>query len=94
MAKVAAANIPDIAPTVDGTCASDPQLIPNAGANGTCWWTCGGCVRPTDISSCPQKDTWGVSYDDGPSDYTAKLLDFLNDEKLKATFFVVSRWLI
>lgn len=90
LAKVNAANIPNIPPTVDGTCDSDQARIPQAGANGTCWWTCGGCVRPTDISACPQKDVWGVSYDDGPSDYTAKLLNYMNIDNLKATFFVVS----
>lgn len=85
-----AANIPNDPVTKDGSCASDPELVPNAGPNGTCWWTCGGCTRPTDISTCPTKNTWGVSYDDGPSDYTPELLDELNNRKLHATFYVVS----
>ncbi|KAG8905066.1 chitin deacetylase [Tulasnella sp. 403] len=29
------------------------------------------------------------SYDDGPSDYTADLLNFMDDNKLKSTFFIV-----
>ena len=85
-----AANIPSDPQTQDGSCLSDPELVPNAGPNGTCWWTCGGCVRPSDVTICPTKNVWGVSYDDGPSDYTPKLLNYLNQQQLKATFFAVS----
>lgn len=86
---VQAANIPKNPQTKDGSCDSDPELVPNAGPNGTCWWTCGGCLRDTDISTCPTKLDWGVSYDDGPSDYTPQLINYLNDEQIKATFFTV-----
>lgn len=54
-----------------------------------CWWTCGGCTRPTDIVACPDKLDWGVSYDDGPSPYTPKLVSFLHDHNITATFYVV-----
>jgi hypothetical protein len=54
-----------------------------------CWWTCSGCSRPSDITTCPDKNTWGLTYDDGPSPYTTQLLDFLDANNLKATFFVV-----
>ena len=90
MDAMKAANIPNNPQTKDGSCASDPELVPNAGPNGTCWWTCGGCTRQTDVSVCPTKNVWGVSLDDGPGDYTPKLMNYLNDQKLKATFFVVS----
>lgn len=33
--------------------------------------------------------TWGVSFDDGPSPYTPALLRYLDEQRLKATFFVV-----
>lgn len=89
IAAVQAANIPNDPVTKDGSCASDPELVPNAGPNGTCWWTCGGCVRDTDISYCPTKFDWGVSYDDGPGDYTPDLINYLNEEEIKATFFTV-----
>jgi peptidoglycan/xylan/chitin deacetylase (PgdA/CDA1 family) len=46
-------------------------------------------VSSTDITTCPDKLTWGLTYDDGPSLYTPDLLDFLNDKNLKTTFFVV-----
>lgn len=83
---VKAANIPNNPITHDGDCASQPD----PSANGSCWWTCGGCTRATDVASCPDKNTWGVSYDDGPSDYTPKLLDYLHATNVTATFFVVS----
>lgn len=69
----------------------NPCTVNAASAADTsrCWWTCGGCTRDTDIVSCPDKLTWGVSFDDGPSDYTADLLNYMDDVKLKSTFFVV-----
>ncbi|KZP01608.1 carbohydrate esterase family 4 protein [Calocera viscosa TUFC12733] len=82
-------DIPDIRPTINGSCADDPAAAANATAAGNCWWTCGQCTRPDDLTICPDKYTWGVSYDDGPSPYTSKILEFLNEEDLKATFFVV-----
>lgn len=33
--------------------------------------------------------TWGLSYDDGPSPYTPLLLDYLDQQKITTTFFVV-----
>ena len=38
-------NIPDLAPTTDGTCSSDPALAADAANRG--WWTCGGYTRDT-----------------------------------------------
>ena len=84
-----------------GDCSTDPGSI----TDGRCWWTCGGCsessvqlvsasaslttARETDITECPDKLTWGLSHDDGPSPYTPVLLDYLNEVNLKTTFFVV-----
>ena len=52
-------------------------------------WPCFGCTRSTDITACPTKNTWGLTYDDGPGFYTPNLLDYLSQQSLKATFFVV-----
>jgi len=65
---------------VNQALASDPSR---------CWWTCGGCTRDTDVTTCPDKMTWGLTYDDGPAFYTPNLVEYLNDQKLKATFFVI-----
>ncbi|WVR09026.1 hypothetical protein IAU60_006086 [Kwoniella sp. DSM 27419] len=71
--------------TTTGDCATDPGAI----SDGRCWWTCGGCTRDTDITECPDKMTWGLSYDDGPSPFTPLLLDYLNEVNIKTTFFLV-----
>lgn len=89
--------IPDIAPTVLGGCGANPAAAANT---SNCWWTCGGCVRETDIDSCPTKFNWGLTYDDGPSANngsgpgartgpTTDLMQYLGQESLTATMFVV-----
>ena len=80
-------NIPDLKPTTDGSCVNDTAAAADAAKRG--WWTCGGYTRPTDIVACPDKLTWGVSFDDGPSPYTQTLLNYLGQKNLTATFFVV-----
>ncbi|KAK1922752.1 putative chitin deacetylase [Papiliotrema laurentii] len=84
LSKIDFSKVPSYGVT-DGTCAGTPGAI----SDGRCWWTCGGCTRETDITECPDKLTWGLSYDDGPSPYTPVLLDYLNEQNLKTTFFVV-----
>jgi peptidoglycan/xylan/chitin deacetylase (PgdA/CDA1 family) len=79
-------EIPNIPVNVAGGCPANPAAAANASA---CWWTCGGCTRETDVTTCPVKDTWGLTYDDGPSAYTPNLLAYLNQVDLLATFFVV-----
>jgi len=78
--------IPDIDPTNPGLCADNTAA---AADTSRCWWTCGGCTRATDITECPTAMDWGLTYDDGPSSHTLNLLSYLDQEKLKATFFVV-----
>ncbi|EJT98584.1 glycoside hydrolase/deacetylase [Dacryopinax primogenitus] len=78
--------IPNFSPTVPGGCATNPGLVGN---ESLCWWTCGHCTRETDITSCPDKMTWGLSYDDGPSPWTPALLNHMHQENLKSTFFIV-----
>ncbi|BGP18597.1 chitin deacetylase [Rhodosporidiobolus nylandii] len=84
-------SVPDIEPTAPGGCAnaSNADALANAGPDGACWWTCGGCTRATDITYCPTKEDWGASFDDGPSPYTPRLLNLLDQQNLKSTFFIV-----
>ena len=42
-----------------------------------------------DITKCSNPTSWGLTYDDGPSQYTLDLLQQLSQRNLKATFFVV-----
>jgi peptidoglycan/xylan/chitin deacetylase (PgdA/CDA1 family) len=78
--------IPSISQTVLGGCSANPAAVSD---QSRCWWTCGGCTRNTDIVSCPDKMTWGLTYDDGPAFYTPNLLQYLDQQNLKTTFFVV-----
>ncbi|KAG9223107.1 carbohydrate esterase family 4 protein [Pleurotus ostreatus PC15] len=88
IAEVAASGIqiPNILPTLPGGCGANAQAASNA---TNCWWTCGGCTRDDDITSCPDKMTWGLTYDDGPAFYTPNLLQYLAEQKIKSTFFTV-----
>ncbi|KAJ6534641.1 carbohydrate esterase family 4 protein [Mycena vulgaris] len=85
-------DIPDLKPTTDGSCVNDTAAAADAANRG--WWTCGGYTRhsyprDTDIVACPDKMTWGVSFDDGPGPYSTNLLNYLAEKSLSATFFVV-----
>ena len=84
--------IPDIKPHEYGVDGSNCQLasnLPRVNNDTECWWTCGHCVRKTDIVECLTPKTWGSSFDDGPSPDTPKLLHYLEQEKIKTTFFVI-----
>ncbi|TFY50424.1 hypothetical protein EVG20_g11527, partial [Dentipellis fragilis] len=85
-------KIPNYTPTKDGSCAGDPAAAAEAAQRG--WWTCGGYTRDTDITACPDKYTWGVSFDDGPGLYTQTLLNYLDERDIHATFFVVGSRII
>lgn len=61
-------DIPALDPTIKGDCGLSPAAAADAANRG--WWTCGGWTRDTDIVTCPDKLTWGVSFDDGPSEYS------------------------
>lgn len=80
-------TIPDTSPTVLGGCPANPEAI--ADEANRCWWTCGGCTQASDITTCPDKFTWGSSFDDGPAPYTPTLLNYLEVNSIKSTFFVV-----
>jgi len=78
-------KVPSFPLSKEGNCPDDDTKVdPKA-----CWWTCTKCVVPEDIVVCPDKNTFGVTYDDGPSTSTPKLLDFLGEKNLSSTFFVV-----
>ncbi|ORX97378.1 glycoside hydrolase/deacetylase [Basidiobolus meristosporus CBS 931.73] len=58
-----------------------------------CWESCGNCARPEDVYGC-KKGEWALSFDDGPSEHTAELLDILDAAKVKATFLMVGSQVI
>ncbi|KAI7860238.1 hypothetical protein BDC45DRAFT_430956 [Circinella umbellata] len=71
------------------TTTSSALVMPNNAAEDPyCTWSFSQCLGPDDVYTCP-KGSWTVSFDDGPSEYTPKLLDFLKEKNEKVTFFVV-----
>ncbi|KAG0023458.1 chitin deacetylase [Podila clonocystis] len=66
----------------------DPPACPNPPIANECYWTCEGCAAD-DITVCGTANTWGLTFDDGPSTDTPKLLDYLKTQKLSATFFLI-----
>lgn len=79
-------QIPALSVTAPGDCGGNQQLI---GDQSRCWWTCGHCTRPDDIVACPDKMTWGVTFDDGPGLTSMNLVNYLGQQNLKATFFII-----
>ncbi|KAJ3027583.1 chitin deacetylase [Rhizophlyctis rosea] len=73
-----------------------------------CYWPKGPCVRASgtayyqpDVVACPQQNTWGITYDDGPlyingQNDTPDLLTHLKTQNINSTFFIVGtnavRW--
>jgi hypothetical protein len=59
---------------------SDPKI---------CSFQCTWCYGQDDIVVCPKAGQWGLTFDDGPSQNTLRLLDYLKQQNIKASFFVV-----
>lgn len=58
------------------------------GQDPYCDWTFTGCFGKDDLYQCP-KGQWALTYDDGPSEFSPKLYDYLDKINVKATFFMV-----
>jgi len=60
-----------------------------------CWWTATQCHQPkaqnvpTDIYTCDEPNTWGLTFDDGPNCSHNAFYDYLRNHKLKATLFYI-----
>ncbi|KAF9925763.1 chitin deacetylase [Linnemannia zychae] len=65
-----------------------PPSCPNPPIPNECYWTCDGCAAD-DITACAAPNTWGLTFDDGPSTATPALLDYLKTNKHSATFFLI-----
>ncbi|KAG0328224.1 chitin deacetylase [Podila humilis] len=66
----------------------NPPSCPNPPIADECYWTCDGCAAD-DVTACAAPNTWGLTFDDGPSTATPKLLDFLKPRNHSATFFLI-----
>ncbi|KAI7862009.1 chitin deacetylase 1 [Spinellus fusiger] len=62
-------------------------------ADPYCWWSAGQCTTPktaginADIVECPQPQTWGLTFDDGPNCSHNAFYDFLAQQNQKASMF-------
>lgn len=60
-----------------------------------CWWTSSTCTVPKlkdvnpDIYECPEPETWGLTYDDGPNCSHNAFYDYLQQQDLKASMFYI-----
>ncbi|KAI8065218.1 hypothetical protein BC940DRAFT_241627 [Gongronella butleri] len=61
---------------------------PQGSGDPYCDWTFTGCFGKEDLYQCP-KGQWSVTYDDGPSEDSARLYDELDKTNTKVTFFMV-----
>lgn len=67
----------------------------NSDQDPDCWWTASGCTKPKgkklvkDLTECPEPDTWGLTFDDGPNCSHNAFYDYLKEQKLKATLFYI-----
>ncbi|KAI8874768.1 carbohydrate esterase family 4 protein [Backusella circina FSU 941] len=59
-----------------------------AGQDPYCDWTFTGCFGKDDLYQCP-KGQWALTYDDGPSEFSPALYDYLDQQNVKVTFFMV-----
>ncbi|KAK9765205.1 chitin deacetylase [Basidiobolus ranarum] len=80
-------KVPNTAPKQPGTgvCA---QTTCGPGECEKCWESCGNCAKPEDVYGC-KAGQWALSFDDGPSEHTAELLDILKAANVKATFLMI-----
>ncbi|KAG0171491.1 hypothetical protein DFQ28_001025 [Apophysomyces sp. BC1034] len=80
------------------------QLTPAGGLNmqgyntaqdPDCWWSASQCVKPKikdvypDIYACPEPETWGLTYDDGPNCSHNAFYDYLKQNNLRASMFYI-----
>ncbi|KAG1443940.1 hypothetical protein G6F56_010490 [Rhizopus delemar] len=60
-----------------------------------CWWSSSTCTKPKhegvneDIYACPEPETWGLTYDDGPNCSHNAFYDYLEENKIKASMFYI-----
>ncbi|KAI9495814.1 hypothetical protein BDB00DRAFT_927160 [Zychaea mexicana] len=69
---------------------ADGVLQQPTGVTGdpNCVWTFTQCLQPDDLYTCPP-GKWSVTFDDGPSADTPRLLEYLKSVNQKVTFFIV-----
>ncbi|KAG1051396.1 hypothetical protein G6F43_006394 [Rhizopus delemar] len=60
-----------------------------------CWWSATQCTKPksqntnADIVNCPEPETWGLTFDDGPNCSHNAFYDYLQQNNQKASMFYI-----
>ncbi|KAI9320575.1 hypothetical protein BX666DRAFT_1909249 [Dichotomocladium elegans] len=60
-----------------------------------CWWSASTCTVPkhagvtADIYTCPEPETWGLTFDDGPNCSHNAFYDYLAKNRIKASMFYI-----
>jgi peptidoglycan/xylan/chitin deacetylase (PgdA/CDA1 family) len=76
-------SVPNIALQLPPAATGPVACFPGTACSFAC-----GCIRPEDVVACPNNQEWGLTYDDGPSEFTPLVLDYLQRSRVRATFFV------
>ncbi|KAI9223761.1 hypothetical protein BC828DRAFT_402859 [Blastocladiella britannica] len=60
----------------------------------SCPADCGTCSQKAPVTKCTRPGVVALSFDDGPSQFTRSIIELLNKEKIKATFFTMGMQLL
>ncbi|KAJ8657747.1 hypothetical protein O0I10_006562 [Lichtheimia ornata] len=88
-------SMPNISVRTLGADGSVDMTNYDQNADPDCWWSASTCTKPKhsdvneDIYACPEPETWGLTYDDGPNCSHNAFYDFLQQQELKATMFYI-----
>ncbi|CAG8829010.1 38400_t:CDS:2, partial [Gigaspora margarita] len=86
-------QVPDIQPHTLVNGDIDQSNYPDSDPD--CWWTYNQCSTPNapgvqpDVTICPEPETWGLTYDDGPNCSHNAFYDFLKKNNQQATMFFI-----
>ena len=56
---------------------------------GNCPFDCGPCQNSTDVTDCAEKNVYALTFDDGPSIFTPRLLAMLPTYNIPVSFFII-----
>ncbi|KAF9425272.1 chitin deacetylase [Podila epigama] len=76
------------APTISLNSGDPPSCPTEPSFPGRCNWICDWCWTE-DLFWCRRDNTLAVTFDDGPQVVTPQLLDYLKQEEVRATFFLM-----
>ncbi|KAG0294350.1 chitin deacetylase [Linnemannia gamsii] len=82
LAEIDFSDVPMITPS-----SGDPPACLSDISKVVCNWACDKCAGD-DVVECPDQNVWGLTFDGGPTEATPGLLTFLDEQKVKATFFL------